>query len=251
MDDQLFNNLAGISSKEKVEFCNFIIMQRKLYYFSLLFLFSLSANGQFSLNGTAIELPNGCYQLTYNELDNSGSIWYENKISLDSSFVLLMDIFLGCEDAFGADGLVIGFQPISTSIGTGGGGIGFLGVAPSLGIEFDTWQNTPFSDPFFDHIAFIQDGILDHNNSNNLAGPVPISATTNDVEDCEYHELKVTWDAETKTIEVFFDCQWRLSYQGDIVNDIFNGDSEVFWELPQRQVGQLIIIGFALNTLPF
>lgn len=229
MDDQLFNNLAGISSKEKVEFCNFIIMQRKLYYFSLLFLFSLSANGQFSLNGTAIELPNGCYQLTYNELDNSGSIWYENKISLDSSFVLLMDIFLGCEDAFGADGLVIGFQPISTSIGTGGGGIGFLGVAPSLGIEFDTWQNTPFSDPFFDHIAFIQDGILDHNNSNNLAGPVPISATTNDVEDCEYHELKVTWDAETKTIEVFFDCQWRLSYQGDIVNDIFNGDSEVFW----------------------
>lgn len=204
-------------------------MQRKLYFLSLLFLFSLSANAQFFLNGNAIELPDGCYQLTYNQLNNSGSIWYEDKVSLDSSFILLMDIFLGCEDAFGADGLVIGFQPISTSIGTSGGGIGFLGVAPSLGIEFDTWQNTPFSDPFFDHLAFIQNGVLDHSSSNNLAGPVAISATTNDVEDCEYHELKVIWDVETKTMEVYFDCEWRLSYQGDIVNDIFNGDPEVFW----------------------
>ena len=212
-------------------------MQRKLYYFSLLFLFSLSANAQFFLNGSAIELPDGCYQLTYNQLNNSGSIWYENKISLDSSFVLLMDIFLGCQDELGADGVVVGFQPISTSVGTAGGGLGFLGVAPSLGIELDTWENTPFSDPIFDHIAIIQNGNLDHNSNDNLVGPVPISATTNDVEDCAYHPLKVSWDAETKTLEVYFDCEWRISYQGDIVNDIFNGDPEVFWGITSATGG--------------
>jgi hypothetical protein len=50
----------------------------------------------------------------------------------------------GCCDGFsqaGADGLVFVVQNVSASIGGGGGGMGYDGVSPSVGVEFDTWWN--------------------------------------------------------------------------------------------------------------
>jgi len=41
----------------------------------------------------------------------------------------------------GADGFVFVVQPVSSSIGGLGGGLGYAGIAPSVGIEFDTFQN--------------------------------------------------------------------------------------------------------------
>jgi hypothetical protein len=41
----------------------------------------------------------------------------------------------------GADGLVFVVQTVSNNVGGGGGGIGYLGIANSVGIEFDTWNN--------------------------------------------------------------------------------------------------------------
>jgi Legume lectin domain len=53
--------------------------------------------------------------------------------------------FTGAEvsDGFGlgADGLVFVVQTVSNNVGTGGGGIGYLGIPNSIGIEFDTWNN--------------------------------------------------------------------------------------------------------------
>jgi hypothetical protein len=49
----------------------------------------------------------------------------------------------GVSDGFGlgADGLVFVVQTVSNNVGTGGGGIGYQGIANSIGIEFDTWNN--------------------------------------------------------------------------------------------------------------
>ena len=100
-------------------------MNSKLLLLSLFFLVvGLRASAQFFINGSASSLSNNCYQLTDDALGNSGSIWEANKINLDSSFTLIMELFLGCKDMDGADGIVLGFQPVSTSVGTGGGGIG-------------------------------------------------------------------------------------------------------------------------------
>lgn len=190
---------------------------------------SLPVKAQFFLNGNAIQVNDSCYQLTIAENNQVGSIWNPDKINLNESFDVVMSVNLGNKDDFGADGIVFGFQPVSTSIGNAGGGIGFADIVPSLGIEIDTWQNTTLGDPSFDHIAIISDGNLNHNAGANLAGPIQASATKPNIEDGNWYDLRVSWDAEVTTLEVYFDCELRLTYTADIVNLIFGGDPEVFW----------------------
>ena len=184
---------------------------------------------QFFLNGEAVQLNDTCYQLTEARNNSIGSIWNPDKVDLSVSFEAIVQVYLGCKDADGADGIVFGFQPVSTSIGGFGEGIGFQGIRPSLGIELDTWQNDNLADPPYDHLAITRDGVLDHGSSNTLAGPVRLSSAQDNLEDCDWHELVVSWDAENRELEVYFDCALRLRYSGDLVNDIFGGDPEVFW----------------------
>lgn len=200
--------------------------------YTLLFLLLLSAIGlraQFYLNGDAFQRNDTCYQLTYDVNNSGGSIWNPDKVNLNESFDVVLEVMLGCKDADGADGMVFGFQPVSTSIGALGGSIGFGGVMPSLGVEIDTWQNTTLGDPTFDHLAIIKNGVLSHSGPTNLAGPVQAKNGQSNIEDCRMHDLRVNWDAIAKKLEVWFDCELRLTYTGDIVHEIFLGNPEVFW----------------------
>lgn len=184
---------------------------------------------QFILNGSAVQINDTCWTLTPAQNGRVGSIWNETKIDLNNSFQIIMELYLGCKDADGADGILFGLQPVSTSIGQSGEGIGFQGVSPSIGIEFDTWQNGNLSDPSYDHVAISKNGVLNHGGTNNLAGPVQANAAQANIEDCDWHKLRVNWDAVTRTLEVWFDCSKRLTYTGDIVNEVFNGDPNVYW----------------------
>ncbi|MEL7247086.1 MAG: gliding motility-associated C-terminal domain-containing protein [Bacteroidota bacterium] len=197
---------------------------------SLCCLISSGAQAQFILNGTATAIGDSCFQLTPTEDFQAGSIWNEEKVNLNESFEVLVDIFVGCQDLEGADGIVFGLQPVSTAIGTAGESLGFGGVQPSLGVEFDTHENINLADPIFDHIAIIRDGQLNHNVPQGaLAGPIQATSFTGNIEDCEYHPLRIRWDVEALTLSVYLDCELRLTYTGDIVNDIFGGDPLVFW----------------------
>ncbi|WP_020536543.1 lectin-like domain-containing protein [Lewinella cohaerens] len=204
---------------------------QRLSLFAILYLSTcFPGQAQFFLNGNAVATNDSCYQLTAAVNWEAGSLWNGQKINLNSSFDLLADLFLGCEDLQGADGIVFGLQPISTSIGGGGGAIGFGDVEPALGVEFDTYQNLDFGDPVYDHITIISDGIVNHTMPQGaLAGPVQANVDEPNIEDCEYHQLRITWDAETQTLSIYLDCDLRLTYTADIVNEIFNGDPLVFW----------------------
>lgn len=184
---------------------------------------------QFHLNGAAEQTNDTCWVLTEAQNGQVGSIWNTTKIDLNNSFQVIMELYLGCKDGNGADGILFGLQPVSTSIGQQGEGLGFQGVSPSVGIEFDTWQNGNLSDPTVDHVAISMNGNLNHAAGNNLAGPIQANPTNGNIEDCDWHKLRVNWDATTKTIEVWFDCSLRLTYTGDIVNEIFGGNPNVFW----------------------
>ncbi len=185
---------------------------------------------QFQVNGNATQLNDLCYRLTNQQMSQSGSIWCLDQIDLNNSFDVTISVNLGCIDDNGADGLVFGFQPVSTNVGTLGGGLGFEGIAPSVGIEFDTYQNgNPNNDPFYDHVAIMSNGVLNHSSPNNLAGPIQASSSNANIEDCNDHLVRVIWDAATTTLSVYFDCVLRLSYTDDIVNNIFGGDGNVFW----------------------
>jgi hypothetical protein len=74
----------------------------------------------------------------------------------------------------GADGLVFVVQPVSASIGGAGEGIGYEGISPSVGVEFDTWHNSYNNDPDSNHLGIDLNGNVDHGpGSPNTLGVTP------------------------------------------------------------------------------
>lgn len=185
---------------------------------------------QYTVNGSAVQNNCHCYTLTPDLTTQSGSVWNNYKIDLTNSFTFVFSVNLGATDANGADGIAFVMQPVSTSIGGDGSGMGFGGISPSIGVTLDTYQNSsPDSDPFYDHIAIQRNGIVDHLSTDNLAGPVAASSTSDNIEDNLDHELKISWDATTKTLSTFFDAVLRVSVVNDLVATTFSGDPLVYW----------------------
>lgn len=208
----------------------------KAFAMSCLVFFTIHVQGQFILNGTAFQLDEDCYQLTPAAISSIASIYHEDQISLANSFDLSFNMNFGCTD-IGADGMVFVLNPSSTTLGDAGGDIGYgFNFNPSLGVEFDTYNNIVNADPAADHITVIRNGIVDHNNSNSLTNPVNASPTSDNIEDCAYHPVRIIWNADNMLLEVYFDCVLRTSYSGDIVNEIFGGDPMVYWDLQLRLV---------------
>ena len=155
------------------------------------------------LNGSASQDNCNCYTLTRDDFRLSGSVWNIFKINLSDPFDFKFSVFLGSADDLGADGMAFVLQPISTNIGTQGGGLGFEGVSPSIGITIDTWQNTNNNDPAFDHISIQRNGDLNHNSLNNISGPVTALAGNNNIEDGNWHLLRIQWDPVTKVLKTY------------------------------------------------
>ncbi|MBK9222525.1 MAG: gliding motility-associated C-terminal domain-containing protein [Saprospiraceae bacterium] len=207
------------------------------------------ANKRFITNRDARQLGNDCYLLTEELNYQTGSIWYEDKVNLNQSFDIYFDLNLGCIDRNGADGIAFVFQPISTSIGVSGGGLGYQGVSPSLAVEFDTWENGNNTDPFYDHMSIMRNGNVDHRLPDNLAGPVGIFPGNGNAEDCKFHKALIRWNAVKKTMDVYVDCNLRLSYTGDVVKSIFNGDPNVFFGFTAATGGSINVQQVCLNYI--
>ncbi|MFK7922881.1 MAG: hypothetical protein AB8H47_13030, partial [Bacteroidia bacterium] len=190
---------------------------------------TFSIQAQYALNGNATDLGNGCFRLTAAQNNQNGSIWYLNQVDVSESFDLIFQVNLGCQDGNGADGIAFVLQQVSTSVGSSGGGLGYAGIQPSIAIELDTWQNTGSNDPALDHMALMRNGSINHNSINNLAGPVNISATSGNVEDCVFHDFRVTWNADSLIMRVYFDCELRLTYNGNLIQSTFGANTQVFW----------------------
>ena len=204
-------------------------MQRLLAAGFLWLSTGISAQTYF-LNGTATASDGDCYQLTTTQGNQNGTVWYGEQIDLTEAFGLNFSMNFGTIDATGADGMVFVLQNVGTNaLGETGGALGFSGFDPSFGIEFDTWQNGQFGDLVTDHIGFVSDGSVDHNPPTGLAGPVNANINGTNIEDGEDHPVRITWDPNTTIIAVYFDCDLRLFAEVDLVNEIFNGESEVYW----------------------
>jgi gliding motility-associated-like protein len=195
------------------------------------FLISGAVVGQnYIANGDARSIGNGCFQLTDNEQWENGSVWYSDKLDLTRDFNLEFSLNLGALDGNGADGMVFVLQTAGVkALGISGGDMGFSGFSPSFGVEFDTWVNTDKNDPNYDHMAFVLDGSVTHQTGNALLAPVATLPSTGNVEDNEYHQVKVEWDASDNRMKVYFDCELRLNQSYDLVDEVFNGTTSVYW----------------------
>lgn len=128
---------AGIAQASFVNFQNF----NDLSAFTL--------NGQTGLintGGQGVIGPNigdqRVLRLT-NNYGQSGSAFLTSPFSLASnaSFSSYFEFQFTHQGSGGADGIVFTVQTVGNTAGGGGGGIGYQGLAPSLGVEFDNWNN--------------------------------------------------------------------------------------------------------------
>src|ERR1051326_7031094 len=226
-------------------------MRKSLNYFFFTLFISLISNHSFSqyiLNGSARQNSCNCYTLTTEVKFDSGSVWNANKINLENSFDFHFNVYLGCLDFPGADGIVFILQQKSGQLGKAGEGLGFEGVSPSVGISLDTWQNFNRNDPWFDHISIQLNGNITH--GNDLAGPVQAVIGTANIEDCNWHVLRITWDAATKMLTTYFDGQFRLQAQYDLVANVFNNDPMVYWGFSAATGGEYNLQKFCTSLNP-
>ncbi len=204
---------------------------RKNFTIVVLSFLSLSSYSQlsFDLTGSTTSLGNNCFELTPDVTWKVGTAWFLNTLDLNKDFTIEFVGYWGIKDGTGADGMALVFSTQSKIAGGSGVGIGYTGITPSLCLEFDTYYNSPNADPTYDHIALQANGNAAHNATNTLSGPVQASATNINIEDGNWHVVKVIWIAKTKTFSVYFDCALRLTYSGDIAKNIFSGNSSVYW----------------------
>ena len=190
---------------------------------------------QFKLMGTAQEMKNDCIQLTPDERYMEGLAYHTTKLDLANFFEIEFDIFLGDKDE-GADGITFvihndsrGFDAYGTwgeCMGYGRWSKFYVGgnyIAPSIAVEFDTYQNYRQNDPSCDHVAYLEGGTNYHeeywnNNKDDF-----------NLEDNYLHSFRFRWEPDSHTVTVYLDE--NIVYQGkrDLVNDIFKGQTKVIW----------------------
>lgn len=185
---------------------------------------SLEASS-FKVSGDAFRLDDNCFQLTAARMWEGGSVWYGEPIDLEEDFEMEIDLKFGCSDD-GADGIVFIFHD-KLRTGIPGEGMGFGGLQPSLGIEMDTHQNHHRGDPYYDHLALIKNGGVNHNNE--FTKPIPLLPRNGNIEDCNAHRVKITWQPKLKLLKFLLDGNLLMERKYDIVKNIFGGNPNVFW----------------------
>lgn len=201
----------------------------------IIFLTSLSCfifanlSAQYQLNGDAADLGNNTYRLTAASAWQKGSVFFQVRHHLDSFFRVEGAFNFGSLEG-GADGIVFVMQDRCLQVGSAGGGMGYENIAGnSIGVEFDTYQNTgnPSNDPVYDHLALHQMGSINH--LNNLAGPFQIHSVKSNVEDGLWYDFLIEYNPISQLLEVYIEGSLRLSYPIDLKNSIFAGQSYSYW----------------------
>lgn len=122
-----------------------------------------------TINANAVQAGN-VLRVTPANFIQAGSAFSTSTISLASgaSFSTYFQFrFTGaggyCDSATtcGADGLAFVVQTVGNNVGGLGGGIGYGGIANSIAVEFDTWNNGAIDDFSSNHIGIDVNGNID------------------------------------------------------------------------------------------
>ena len=203
---------------------------RKIFTSLTLFFFSVSLFSQnYTILGNSSTLS-GCntFRITPDADDQHGAIFQNQTINLNNSFDFTFSVFLGCNGGSGADGMCFVLTNNPNGLGNAGEGLGYAGSNQpfSFAVEFDTWQNGSVGDPGYDHIAFESGGGYAHN----AGGPVSALTSQGNIDDCNWHTVRIVWDVATGTYSVYFDGVLRLQIVNpNLVNTYFGGNPIVNW----------------------
>jgi hypothetical protein len=207
-------------------------MKKNLFFLFLLHPVSLFSQtnctsfnvNQFVLNGNASVNNTNEVTLTLDQYGLFGTMWSQQKILFNQDFTIEYEFNFGTKDGTGADGIAFVLQPLSSTAGGIGGGIGYQDISPAFAIEFDTYYN-PWDPMGNDHIALIKNGQTNSLSAHNdFIPPIDIG----NVEDGNWHPMKIEWTATSKTLKLTFDG--RLMFNNTIdLNAIFPNLNSVYW----------------------
>lgn len=172
--------------------------------------------------GDATNLGGGCYRLTPESGGERGAVWYVGTVDVSVSWEMTADVYLG-DSNNGGDGMVFVLRDLAAgTLGGGGGLMGYGGssaveIAPSVGVQMDTYQGlNNHADPNYDHLAIFRDGGVDHDSPEALSDYAPALTTFGNIENDQEYQLRVTYDAPTQEMTVYWDCVERISEVVDI-----------------------------------
>ncbi len=160
----------------------------------------------FQLNGSTASIntggqgvigPDGSRVLRLtNNLSQAGSAFLSNPFSLaaDASFSSYFEFQFTDQQNDGADGIVFAVQTVANTAGGSGGGIGYQGLSPSIGVEFDNWNNGAGDNNSANHVGINVDGSV---NSAALSTNLPAQLDSGNV----FHAW-VDYDGANDLLEV-------------------------------------------------
>ena len=151
-----------------------------------------TARDAFQLNSDAYAHPDGYLRLTRDSGNLWGSAFNKNKIVMPENFAFTSYFqFQILRSTTRADGFVFVIQGSTATAGGTGQDLGFTGINPGFGIEFDTYQNDVYGDPNNNHIAIITNGSANHNGG---MSPVSINTGTFDLADGAVKHAWIEYD---------------------------------------------------------
>lgn len=159
-----------------------------------------SSTAGLQLNGASAAVNDGTrnvLRVTPSDYDKAGSVFSTSPVTLgaDVSFSTRFTFNFNAPLNGGADGVVFTVQTNSSTVGGIGGGIGYMGIPNSVGIEFDNWFNGAFGDQDDNHV-----GINVNGNITSLAQmPSPF-----DLDSGKDLTAWVDYNGATKLLEVRF-----------------------------------------------
>ncbi len=235
--------------------CKDAVKRNSILFLLLLICHNGIAQSTFTTVGDAVNTGTNCYRLTTAEKSKKGAVWNNNKINLNQNFDISFSLNFGNISSWsGGDGMAFVLQPVNVSqIGNGGsakgygntylpnGTIDIPGIAPSLDIEYDTYDDYGGTTAF---AALLLNGDYRRTPANTGVGQVPIGFVTDGLD----HTSRVTWNVNTKTMTLYFDGVQKFTYNNDIVNTIFSGQNLVYFGFTGATGGSVNQQSVCINT---
>jgi hypothetical protein len=153
----------------------------------------LQVNGNAAVNQTGQDGTSKVLRLTNATVDQAGSAFSLNTVQLGSnaSFSTAFSFQMwdgggisdGTSNPLGADGIVFVLNTVSNTVGSLGQGVGYQDITHSVGIKFDTWDDSTANnfpqdnDPNGNFVAIYNDGSTHRYDSGNPSDPNNNSAT--------------------------------------------------------------------------
>lgn len=208
------------------------------YIFLVLLFLQIDVHAQqFTTQGNATQAGPFTYTITPNVLWQAGMVTNVYPLDLKQNFSVNFQLNFGINDASGADGFAFLLSNACSPTLTSGSGLGVFGIANSLIVEFDTWDNlTAFNDISTDHTGIYSDGMLSPagNIMDGATLPVCLSSSCANVEDGLWHDVEIKWEylnATSQRISIFFDGVLRTASTKNHITERFINNNIVFWSV--------------------